>query len=236
PRAGPSPGPRAAADKYPARSRRGCGDRAALSAARGACRGRHQRDRSGHGAGEPRPRQSLRGSDRARQRSLPRGRCHHGAVAAQDRAHAARNGGSLQAQAPRAEYAWLGPSAPTDPHQPFAPDRHRVALSAGVMARVVHVIGAGLSGLSAAVRLAQAGSRVILHEATAQAGGRARSYYDHTIGMTIDNGNHLVLSGNHAAMSYLRLIGAEHALIGPPKTEFAFVDLKSGERWRLRPN
>ncbi len=37
-----------------------------------------------------------------------------------------------------------------------------------------------------------------MHEATAYPGGRCRSYFDRAIGMTIDNGNHLVLSGNHA--------------------------------------
>ena len=54
--------------------------------------------------------------------------------------------------------------------------------------------------------------------------------------MTIDNGNHLLLSGNHAALDYLRGIGAEHRLVGPPQAEFSFVDLASGERWTLRFN
>jgi hydroxysqualene dehydroxylase len=101
---------------------------------------------------------------------------------------------------------------------------------------VTHVIGAGLAGLSAAARLVSAGRKVVIHEATAQAGGRCRSYYDHSVGMVIDNGNHLLLSGNHAALSFLRLIGGEHALQGPAHAEFPFVDLKSGERWLLRPN
>jgi len=104
------------------------------------------------------------------------------------------------------------------------------------MPRTVHIVGAGLSGLSAAVRLTQAGVPVVLHEATAQAGGRCRSYYDHSIGGMIDNGNHLLLSGNWAAMSYLRLIGGEHELHGPRGAEFPFVDLASGERWTIRPN
>jgi phytoene dehydrogenase-like protein len=62
----------------------------------------------------------------------------------------------------------------------------------------VHVVGAGLSGLSAAVTLAAKGIAVELSEAAGQAGGRCRSYFDSQLGLTIDNGNHLVLSGNHA--------------------------------------
>jgi squalene-associated FAD-dependent desaturase len=104
------------------------------------------------------------------------------------------------------------------------------------MTGTVHIIGAGLAGLSAAVRLASAGRNVVVHEATAFAGGRCRSYHDATLGMTIDNGNHLLLSGNRAALDYLRRIGADHLLMGPPKAEFNFADLASGERWTLRFN
>jgi squalene-associated FAD-dependent desaturase len=105
------------------------------------------------------------------------------------------------------------------------------------MTGTVHIIGAGLGGLSAAVRLASLGRRkVAVHEATAFAGGRCRSYHDAAIGMTIDNGNHLLLSGNTAALAYLRDVGAEQRLIGPPHAEFFFVDLKSGARWTLKFN
>jgi squalene-associated FAD-dependent desaturase len=104
------------------------------------------------------------------------------------------------------------------------------------MSGTVHIIGAGLAGLSAAVRLTSLGKPVIIHEATAFAGGRCRSYHDASVGMTIDNGNHLLLSGNHAALDYLRNIGAADRLIGPRQPEFSFVDLLSGERWTLRFN
>ena len=104
------------------------------------------------------------------------------------------------------------------------------------MTGTVHIVGAGLAGLSAAVRLTAAGIRVVVHEATAFAGGRCRSYYDASIGMTIDNGNHLLLSGNRAALDYLRVLGAEHRLDGPPAAEFSFIDLADRERWRLRFN
>src|ERR1700689_3652491 len=105
------------------------------------------------------------------------------------------------------------------------------------MIGTVHIIGAGLAGLAAAVRLAPLGRRkVVIHEATAFAGGRCRSYHEAAIGMTIDNGNHLLLSGNGAALTYLRDIGAEQRLIGPQHAEFPFVDLHSGERWTLKFN
>ena len=65
------------------------------------------------------------------------------------------------------------------------------------MSRLVHVVGAGLSGLAAAVQLQRRGARVVLHEAAPHAGGRCRSYFDPKLNATIDNGNHLVLSGNH---------------------------------------
>jgi hydroxysqualene dehydroxylase len=105
------------------------------------------------------------------------------------------------------------------------------------MTATVHIIGAGLGGLAAAVRLAPLKRRnIVVHEATAFAGGRCRSYDDAAIGMTIDNGNHLLLSGNSAALTYLRDIGAEQRLIGPQHAEFAFVDLPSGERWTLKFN
>jgi squalene-associated FAD-dependent desaturase len=45
-----------------------------------------------------------------------------------------------------------------------------------------------------------------------------------------------LLSGNHAALAYLRRIGAERHLVGPPGAEFAFVDLANRERWTLRFN
>ena len=101
---------------------------------------------------------------------------------------------------------------------------------------IVHVIGAGLAGLSAAVDLSRRGVRVALHEATQQAGGRCRSYFDATLGMEIDNGNHLILSGNHATLAYLDLIGAREGLTKSSSASFPFVDLKTGERWTLRAN
>jgi hydroxysqualene dehydroxylase len=101
------------------------------------------------------------------------------------------------------------------------------------MRKTVHIIGAGISGLSAAVRLANADFKVHLHEATQQAGGRCRSYFDAATNLTIDNGNHLLLSGNRHAVAYARSIGTEAGLVGPKRAQFAFVDVSSGRRWQL---
>jgi len=104
------------------------------------------------------------------------------------------------------------------------------------MPRTTHIIGAGLSGLAAAVRLAERGERVIVSEAAGQAGGRCRSYHDPQLDTVIDNGNHLLLSGNHAALGFLESIGAAGRLIGPDAAQFAFADLKTNERWTVRIN
>jgi len=101
------------------------------------------------------------------------------------------------------------------------------------MQKTVHIIGAGISGLSAAVRLANANYKVHVHEATQQAGGRCRSYFDAATNLTIDNGNHLLLSGNRHALAYARSIGTEAGLVGPKLAQFPFVDLSTGQRWLL---
>jgi squalene-associated FAD-dependent desaturase len=101
-------------------------------------------------------------------------------------------------------------------------------------AATIHIIGAGLAGLAAAERLSRSRLTVALHEATAHAGGRCRSYFDQTTGMLIDNGTHLLLSGNHSALSFTEAIGSRAGLRGPDEAEFPFIDIASGERWTLR--
>lgn len=104
------------------------------------------------------------------------------------------------------------------------------------MACAVHVIGAGLAGLAAAEALLRAGVRPIVHEAAPHAGGRCRSYHDATLGMRIDNGNHLLLSGNRSALDYIERIGGSPALHATEECAFPFADLRTGERWMLRPS
>ncbi|HUB10388.1 MAG TPA: hydroxysqualene dehydroxylase HpnE [Acetobacteraceae bacterium] len=100
----------------------------------------------------------------------------------------------------------------------------------------IHIVGAGLAGLSAALALTAAGRAVTLYESGPSAGGRCRSYFDRELGLTIDNGNHLLLSGNRASFAYLKTIGALDKMGGPKKACFPFIDLGTGTRWTLRPN
>ncbi|KVC37305.1 hydroxysqualene dehydroxylase HpnE [Burkholderia pseudomultivorans] len=102
------------------------------------------------------------------------------------------------------------------------------------MPRTVHVIGAGLAGLSAAVELQRRGRRIVLHDAHAQAGGRCRSWFDETLGATIDSGLHRIFAGQPATQRYLRAIGAADQLAGPSLPEFPVVDVAAQQRWTLR--
>jgi hydroxysqualene dehydroxylase len=100
----------------------------------------------------------------------------------------------------------------------------------------VHVVGAGMAGLAAAVALAEQGWAVRLYESGQHAGGRCRSFFDPELGCRIDNGNHLLLSGNAAAISYIERIGAIDTFERPKEAAVPFVDIATGERWALRPS
>jgi squalene-associated FAD-dependent desaturase len=100
----------------------------------------------------------------------------------------------------------------------------------------VYIVGAGLAGLSCAVALAAKGVRSTALEASAQAGGRCRSYHDPQLEMVLDNGNHFILSGNNTVFEYLRAIGAADRMAGPEHADLDFIDFRDGARWTIRPN
>lgn len=111
-----------------------------------------------------------------------------------------------------------------------------MVVSGGINRPVMHVVGAGLAGLAAAVRLAHKGHQVHLYESTGHAGGRCRSYHDETLGCRIDNGNHLLLSGNYTVQDYLTQIGSRSTLVAAAQAEFPFLDLRTGETWSVTPD
>ncbi len=82
------------------------------------------------------------------------------------------------------------------------------------------------------MRLAAAGRSVALYEAARFAGGRCRTFRDPRLERDVDNGNHLLLSGNMSARAYLDLIGARGEM-REAEPVFPFVDLGSGARWRV---
>jgi glycine/D-amino acid oxidase-like deaminating enzyme len=106
---------------------------------------------------------------------------------------------------------------------------------------VVHIVGAGVAGLSAAVTAARAGHEVRLYEASGHAGGRCGAVQ----GGEHDNGTHVVLGANRAARAFLRTIGAAGDWIEPEPGGLPVVDLASGRVhlvglapaawWRLPP-
>lgn len=100
----------------------------------------------------------------------------------------------------------------------------------------VHVVGAGLAGLSAAVELTARGVPTSLYEAAGHAGGRSRSFFEPRLARTIDNGNHLMLSGNWALIAYLEKTGGLERFDTVVPAAFPFLDLADGASWQVRPD
>ncbi len=76
----------------------------------------------------------------------------------------------------------------------------------------VIVIGAGLSGLAAAVALSARTIQVTVLEQKPAAGGRAYSFRDTVTGDVVDNGQHVLIAGYARTRDFLRLVGTEHLL------------------------
>jgi squalene-associated FAD-dependent desaturase len=87
----------------------------------------------------------------------------------------------------------------------------------------VAVVGAGWSGLSAAVTLAQRGLPVTVFEASRNLGGRARRVS--IDGVDLDNGQHILIGAYSETLRMMRLVGAdpEELLLRVP-LELRFVD------------
>jgi len=72
----------------------------------------------------------------------------------------------------------------------------------------VAVVGGGIAGLTAALRLAEYGYGVDLYEAAPALGGRTKSFYDEEVDEWVDNGPHLMVGAYHATKRLLADVDA----------------------------
>lgn len=95
----------------------------------------------------------------------------------------------------------------------------------------IAVVGGGIAGITAALRLADEGCRVSLFERRPFLGGRTFSFADRGGGSDFDNGQHAMLGCYDEALALLRRIGAEDRLYHQRGIE---VELReAGRRARL---
>ena len=190
-------------DQYPARPRSGRRDGPALPSQGGSWRMPASRIRtSPRCCAHPRLGEACGALVVARATAFCRGRHGHGALRAAKRAFAAHHGFGLsraarEARQPRLDTRRERRSAPLScnscgPSCVTAScdgERNRTHYRR----RPRRTLGRG--------QLASAPDReIVVHELARHAGGRCRSYFEPALGMTIDNGNHLLLSANDAAL------------------------------------
>lgn len=100
--------------------------------------------------------------------------------------------------------------------------------------KTVLIAGAGLAGLAAAVFLDEQGYRVTLLEKRPVCGGRTYSFRDRKTGLTIDNGQHLLIGAYHETFSFLERIGAKSRVSTQSDPAVPLFDAK-GNKAYFRP-
>ena len=90
------------------------------------------------------------------------------------------------------------------------------------------VIGGGVAGLSACVRLAEKGRRVLLLEQRHHLGGRTYSFIDRRTGDSVDNGQHLLMGCYRETRAFLRTVGSDHLATLQPLLSIHFLHPRSG--------
>ena len=88
----------------------------------------------------------------------------------------------------------------------------------------VVVIGAGFAGLSAAVRLVEAGARVVVVEERRRLGGRATAFADPQTGEVVDNGQHALFGCYRETFAFLRAIDAYQNVALDERLDIEVVD------------
>lgn len=86
------------------------------------------------------------------------------------------------------------------------------------------MIGGGFAGLSAAVRLADRGVRVLVLEKRSRLGGRATAFRDRETGVHVDNGQHVLAGCYRQTFAFLETIGAAGLVTRPPGLATTMVE------------
>jgi squalene-associated FAD-dependent desaturase len=93
----------------------------------------------------------------------------------------------------------------------------------------VVVIGAGFAGLSAAVRLADGGLKVVVVEEAPRLGGRATAFTDRATGERVDNGQHVLFGCYRETFAFLRRVGTADLVPLPPRLSLTMAGADGGE-------
>ncbi len=92
----------------------------------------------------------------------------------------------------------------------------------------VVIIGGGMSGLAAGVKLASKNIPVLVLEQSSRLGGRASSFHDERIDDIIDTGQHLMLGRYHETLDFLKTIDAFENVTIDEKLQIDFLHPKYG--------
>jgi squalene-associated FAD-dependent desaturase len=103
---------------------------------------------------------------------------------------------------------------------------------AGVTRFDAVVVGAGFAGLSAAVRLARGGVRVLVLETRPRLGGRATTFEDRETGERVDNGQHVLLGCYRETFAFLADLDVLDRVRRSSQLRVAMID-RRGRRSRL---
>lgn len=99
-------------------------------------------------------------------------------------------------------------------------------------AQKVVIIGAGAAGLAAATFLAKSAHNVTLIESRAGAGGRTHSWPDNKLGITLDNGQHVLMGCYRETLNWIAMLGGGNALPACTQLDVSYA-IDSGRRARL---
>ncbi len=109
---------------------------------------------------------------------------------------------------------------------------NRIERTHSAQSRSALVLGGGLAGIAAAIQLAESGWEVTLLEARATLGGRAFSFSDPRSGLTLDNGQHVIVGACRNLLALLEKIGARDLWSLQSRLDVAVYD-DSGRLGRL---